>query len=166
MRFHLEQPVSVPRDAVVAAVVDPRLYESMNGMPSLGTPSVLEHTVDGDLNLLRIRYAFKGRLSSAARAMLDPAKMTWVVNLEVNVKRYDAEFQMIPDHYTDRIRCSGSYRFDERGNDTDQVMDGELVVNALLVAGAIEKAIVSGFKEHVAEQAKAVERMAAGRSDP
>jgi hypothetical protein len=165
VRFHLEQPVSAPRDAVVAAVVDPRLYESMNGMPSLGTPSVIEHRVDGDVNLLRIRYAFKGRLSSAARAVLDPAKMTWVVNLEVDVKHYGAEFQMIPDYYSDRIRCSGSYRFDERGDTTDQVMDGELAVKALLVAGAIEKAIVSGFKEHVAEQAKAVERLTAGRSD-
>ncbi|MGO9344314.1 MAG: DUF2505 family protein [Acidimicrobiales bacterium] len=165
MKFHVVQPVSAPREAVVAAVVDPRLYESMHGMQSLGTPSVIEHRVDGDLNLLRIRYAFRGRLSSAARAVLDPAKMTWVVNLEVDMKRYDAEFQMIPDHYTDRIRCAGSYRFEARGDKTDQVMDGELVVNALLVAGAIEKTIVSGFKEHIAEQAKAVERLAAERSD-
>ncbi len=164
VRFHVVQPVSASREAVVAAVVDPHLYESMRDMPSLGTPSVIEHRVDGDLNRLRIRYAFRGRLSSAARAVLDPAKLTWVVNLDVDMKRYDAQFRMIPDHYADRIKCAGSYRFEARGDSTDQVMEGELVVNALLVAGAIEKAIMSGFEEHIAEQAKAVERLAA-RSD-
>ena len=44
-------------------------------------------------------------------------------------------------------------------------MDGGLKVKALLVAGVIEKAIVSGFEEHMAEQAKAVERMTGDRSD-
>ena len=48
---------------------------------------------------------------------------------------------------------------------TDLVMDGELVVSALLVAGVIEKAIVSGFKEHMVEQAKAVERLAGDRPE-
>ena len=115
VRFHVVQPVAASRDAVIAAVVDPRLYESMQNMPSLGPPSVLEHSVDGDVNLLRIRYSFQGRLSSAARAVLDPSKMTWVVNLEVDVKRYHAEFVMLPDHYADRIRCSGSYHFDAVG---------------------------------------------------
>ena len=43
---------------------------------------------------------------------------------------------------------------------TDQVMDGVLAVQALLVAGAIERAIVSGFKEHMVEMAKAAERLA------
>lgn len=165
VRFHVVQPVAASREAVVAAVVDPRLYESMQNMPSLGQPSVIEHRVDGDVNLLRIRYSFEGRLSSAARAVLDPSKMTWVVNLEVDVKQYQAEFVMLPDHYADRIKCSGSYRFDARGTTTDQVMDGELKVNVLLVAGVIEKAIVSGFEEHMTEQAKAVERMTGDRSD-
>jgi hypothetical protein len=165
VRFHVVQPVTASRDAVVAAVVDPHLYESMQDMPSLGPPSVIEHKVDGDLNRLRIRYSFKGRLSSAARAVLDPSKMTWVVNLDVDVKRYEAEFVMLPDHYADRIRCRGSYRFETRGPATDLVMDGELVVSALLVAGVIEKAIVSGFKEHMVEQAKAVERLAGERPE-
>jgi len=160
VRFHMVQPITAPRDAVVAAVADPRLYESMDGMPSLGPPSVIECKQDGDLTRLRIRYSFNGRLSSAARAVLDPAKMTWVVNLDVDRMRYQAQFRMLPDHYADRIRCSGFYRFEATSDTTEQVMDGELAVQALLVAGAIERAILSGFKEHMVEMAKAVERLA------
>jgi hypothetical protein len=125
----------------------------------------LEHSTDGDLTRLRIRYSFQGRLSSAARAVLDPAKMTWVVDLTVDKTLYQAEFVMLPDHYADRIKCSGSYRFEAKGDATEQVMDGELVVKALLVSGVIEKAIVSGFAEHMVEQAKAVEHLAGERPD-
>ena len=165
VRFHIVQTITAPRDAVLAAVADPRLYESMDDMPSLGRPSVIECGQDGELTRLRIRYSFKGRLSSAARAVLDPAKLTWVVTLEVDKARNRADFSMLADHYADRIKCSGSYLFEARGETTDQVMDGELRVQALLVAGAIEKAIVSGFKEHMVEMAKAVERLARERPD-
>lgn len=90
--------------------------------------------------------------------------MTWVVDLTVDKKKYTAEFLMLPDHYADRIKCSGSYRFETRDDETDQVMDGELVVKALLVSGVVERAIVSGFGEHMKEQANAVERMVGERS--
>jgi hypothetical protein len=41
-------------------------------------------------------------------------------------------------------------------------MQGEMVVNAPLVAGVVERAILGGFREHLSEQAKAVERFSAG----
>lgn len=144
------------------AVVDPRLYESMGAMPSLGAPSVLECSDEQDVASLRIRYRFEGQLSRAARAVLDPQKMTWVVELEVDKRNYEASFRMVPDHYKDRMKCSGSYRFVEAGATTDQVMQGEMVVHAPLVAGVVERAILGGFREHMIQQAKAVERFAAG----
>jgi Protein of unknown function (DUF2505) len=162
VRFEIKQPIKAPRDAVMKAVVDPRLYESMGSMPSLGPPSVLECTEDGSITRLRIRYRFEGQLSRAARAVLDPAKMTWVVELEVDKEKYQATFLMIPDHYKDRMKCSGSYRFEAMGDETDQLMQGEMVVSAPLVAGLVERAILVGFREHMGEQAKVVERFAAG----
>ena len=154
--------IGAPRDAVMNAVVDPRMYESMGSMPSLGPPSVLECSHEGGISRLRIRYRFEGQLSRAARAVLDPAKMTWVVELDVDKENYSATFRMVPDHYKDRLRCSGSYRFVEKGEATDQLMQGELVVSAPLVAGLVERAILVGFREHMSEQAKIVERFATG----
>jgi hypothetical protein len=162
VRFEIEQPIGARRDAVLKAVVDPRLYESMGSMPSLGPPSVLECSDEPDVANLRIRYRFEGQLSRAARAVLDPQKMTWVVELKVDKRIYEATFRMVPDHYKDRMRCSGSYKFVEVGVTTDQVMKGEMVVQAPLVAGVVERAILGGFREHMKEQAKVVERFAAG----
>jgi Protein of unknown function (DUF2505) len=167
MRFEIEQPIAAPRDAVLKAVVDPHLYESMGSMPSLGPPSVLECSEEGDVTRLLIRYRFEGQLSRAARAVLDPQKITWVVDLEVNKKKYAATFRMIPDYYKDRMKCSGSYSFVAKGETTNQMMEGEMVVHAPLVAGVVERAILGGFREHLKEQAKVVERFATGTTgDP
>ena len=65
---------------------------------------------------------------------------------------------MVPDHYRDRFRCQGSYRF-EAIDDASCRRHGEaeLKVKALLVGGAVEGAIVSGLKEHLADEVPVVE---------
>jgi len=165
VRFEVVQPINAKRRQVLRAVVDPRLYESMGSTKSLAPPVVLDCTQDGDLTHLRVRYRFDGNLSRAARAALDPSKMTWVIELDVDSSTFSAEFRVIPDHYPDRIRSSGTYRFEKKAKATVQVMEGELVVRAPLVAGVVEKAIVGGFREHMAEEAAAVERFTAEHPD-
>jgi hypothetical protein len=165
MRFEIEQLIGAPREAVMKAEADPRLYESMGSMPSLGPPQVLDCTEEGGITRLRVRYRFEGQLSRAARAVLDPQKMTWVVELEVDAPKYNVAFRMVPDHYKDRMKCSGSYRFVDKGEKTQQLMQGEMVVSVPLVAGVVERAIMIGFREHMNEQAKVLERFATGTAD-
>ena len=160
MRFEIQELIRAPREAVMKAVADPHLYESMGSMPSLGPPSVLDCSEKGGVTSMRIRYRFEGQLSRAARAVLDPQKMTWVVELEVDAQKYHVAFRMLPDHYADRMKCSGEYRFEEKGDTTAQIMQGEMVVSVPLVAGVVERAIMIGFREHMNEQAKVVERFA------
>ncbi len=124
MEFEITQSVAAGRKAVVGAVIDPRLYESIGATKGLAPPAVLERRDDGDFVRLRIRYGFDGKLSGAARAVLDPAKMTWVVELKVDPAKYRAKYRMLPDHYPDRIECRGSYRFDEEDDGTEQIMKG------------------------------------------
>jgi hypothetical protein len=66
-------------------------------------------------------------------------------------------FRMVPDHYRDRFRCSGSYRFEADGTGSRRRCEAELKVRALLVAGAVEQAIVSGLEEHLADEVPVVE---------
>ena len=164
MQFEIEQPIAAPRDAVIGAVVDPSFYGSMV-MQKLAPPSVLDCTENGDVTSLRVRYRFVGNLSRAARAVLDPDKMTWVIELDVDRKLFQATFLMIPDNYQDRIKCSGSYQFSESGAATNQTMHGEIVVHAPLVAGLVERVIVSGFRDNLNEQAEAIERFVKGSPD-
>jgi len=152
------QPIAAPRAAVLEAVADPALYESMGSIPNIGQPQVLDSSTRDSRTDLRIRYRFVGNLSRAARAVLDPDKLTWVIALEVDTHEGRAKFTMLPDHYADRLECSGSYDFEAKGESTEQVMDGEMRVHAPVVAGLVERAIVMGLREHMVEEAKVIER--------
>jgi hypothetical protein len=165
VQFEIVQPIASGKEAVVGAVVDPRLYDSIGPTKGLTPPTVLDRREDGDFVRLRIRYGFDGNLSRAARAVLDPEKMTWVVELKVDPEKFRAKFRMLPDHYPDRIECRGSYRFDGDDKRTEQIMKGDLVVHAPLVAAVVERSIVSGFRDHIAEEAVAIENFL-GASGP
>jgi len=81
VRFSAEQSITAPRDAVEAAFVDPGFYAALGELSAIRPPEVLEQRVEGaDDNFvhLRVQYAFSGNLSGPARAVLDPARLTWV----------------------------------------------------------------------------------------
>jgi hypothetical protein len=157
MRFTVEQRFSAVPDAVARAYTDPALYLAFEDLEKMSRPDVLTHEADGDVVKMQIRYRFSGHLSSAARAVIDPARLTWVEHSTHDLGRRTTTFTMVPDHYRDRFRCSGSYRFDADGSGTVRRCDAEIKVQALLVAGAVEGAIVSGLREHLDEEVPVVE---------
>jgi hypothetical protein len=143
VRFSVDQPIAAPSDRVEEAFVDPRFYEALAAMPNIGEPEVLECAArDGQVHL-RVRYAFTGDLAAPARRVLDPA----------------TEFRMVPDHYRDRLDCSGSYTLSPDGPArTIQHMDGDLQVHYPVVGRLAERGIVMGLREHVAQEATVLER--------
>jgi hypothetical protein len=163
MRYRLEQHYAASPDTVSRAFADPALYSEMAGLPKFGKPEVLSRTEDGDTVRLAVRYRFTGNLSGAARRALDPAKLTWVEHSTHDMAGGTVEFSLAPDHYADRFRAAGRYAFLPHGEGTLRVIDGEVVVKAPLVAGTVERAIVSGLREHLAAEAPVVEEFLAGR---
>jgi hypothetical protein len=157
VRFAIEQRFTSAPDEVARAFTEPALYDAFQDLPKMSRPDVLAHEVDGDVVRLQIRYRFSGDLSPAARAVLDPARLTWVEHSTHDLAAREATFTMVPDHYADRFRCSGSYRFEADGDGTVRRCNGEIKVKALLVAGAVEGAIVSGLREHLADEVAVVE---------
>lgn len=157
MRFTVEQHFDQPPDVVARAFTEPALYEAFQGLPKMSRPEVLSHEHDGDRIVLRIRYRFSGELSSAARAVLDPSKLTWVEEATHDLGERATTFVMVPDHYGDRFRCSGTYRFEADGKGTVRRCEGDIKVRAPLVAGAVERAIVSGLREHLDDEVAVVE---------
>jgi hypothetical protein len=163
VRFELEQRFSSGPDDVAAAFADPGLYPLLAELPKLGSPEVLSHEVDGDVVHLEVRYHFAGHLSAAARAVLDPDRLTWVDRSTHDLASRSVTYELIPDEYRDRFRSSGAYRFDADGAGTLRRASGEVSVRAPLVARSVERAIVSGLHEHLDEEAALVERFLAGR---
>lgn len=164
MRFELKQRFRAAPDAVAAAFCDPAYYEALAESPGLGRPEVIGVQRDGDVVDLRVRYRFNGQLSSAARSVLDPARLTWVEESRHRLADRTVSFRMVPDHYADRFSSSGSYRFDPAPDDptaTVRLAQGELKVRAPLVGGSVERAIVSGLQEHLADEVTVLERFLA-----
>ncbi|MCU1453020.1 MAG: hypothetical protein JWN46_1166 [Acidimicrobiales bacterium] len=166
MRFELTHRYAAPVDEVAAAYADPALYEQFVGLPKLGPPEVLEHTVEGPRVHLRIRYRFIGQLAPAVTAVVRPERLTWVEDATHDLDAHTVSWRMIPDHYADRLQASGTFRFIAAPDDASATIretEGELKVRALLVGGAVERAIVAGLKEHLDAEVTVVERFLASR---
>ncbi len=162
MRFSIEQRFAADADAVARAYADPALYAALVGLPKLSEPDVVSHEVDGDVVVLQVRYRFGGELSAAARAVIDPARLTWVERSTHDLGQRRTSFTMVPDHYADRFRCQGTYRFEPVEGGCRRQGEGDLRVKALLVAGAVEGAIVSGLEEHLVDEVPVVEAFVNG----
>ncbi|HZU78916.1 MAG TPA: DUF2505 family protein [Acidimicrobiales bacterium] len=156
MRFTVEQAVAAPRQVAEEALVDPDFYATMGAIGPIGTPEVLQRADDGTHVRLSVRYRFTGHLAAPARRVLDPAKMTWVIESSLDRQANTVGFVMVPDHYGDRLECRGTYRFEDRGDHTAQVVQGDLVVHVPLVGRAVEHAILMGLRQHLAEEAQLI----------
>lgn len=163
MRFTVEQRFSTDPDATARAFTEPELYAGFAALPKVSVPDVLACEHDGDLVRLRIRYRFAGQLSSAARAVIDPAKLTWVDESTHDLARRHVRFVLRPDHYGDRFRCSGEYLVESTGDGCRRSASIEVKVSAPFVGGAVERAIESGLREHLADETEVVEAYLAAR---
>lgn len=166
MRFAVTQTFRSPAEAVTAAYADPALYPSLVGLPKLGGVEALTHERDGDHVLQRIRYRFTGHLPSAVTAVVDPAKLSWVQESDHDLATGTTTFRLLPDHYPDRLRASGTFEVRPAGRvaGASRVVTGELKVRAPLVAGRVEGAIVSGLEEYLAAEAPRVDAWIDGGS--
>jgi hypothetical protein len=162
VHFTLDQPIAAPVDRVEEAFVDPAFYKALGEMQNIGNPEILECTDRDGRVFLRVRYAFTGDLAAPARRVLDPAKLTWVVESNVDRSTRTTNFRMLPDHYANRLECAGTYTLAAAGPDrTIQHMEGDLRVNYPVVGRLAERGIVVGLKEHITQEAHVVERWVA-----
>lgn len=160
MRFEIEQLIAGPVDAVARVYTEPRFYELLGELPKLGRPELLERREVGSVVDLSVRFRFTGNLSPAVTRVVDPARLSWVEESVHDLEGHTVTFHMKPDNYADRLRFQGSYRFEPVGDrQTRRVAEGEVAVRVPLVGRAVEGAIVSGLREHLATEMEVVERL-------
>ncbi|HEX3622307.1 MAG TPA: DUF2505 family protein [Acidimicrobiales bacterium] len=158
MRFRLEQRFSAPLDAVEAAFVDPAVLGELAELPELGRPEILSRSDDGDTVTMDVRYAFVGELSKAVTAVIDPARLTWVEHSMLDRRTHRTALSIRPDHYADRLTCSATVTLAPLdGAGCRREVDGDLRVRAPLVASKVERAIVSGLRDHATVEGRVVQ---------
>lgn len=163
MRFALDQTLPGAVPDVLDVFTDPEFVRAMSGLPKVGSPQLLGQQRDGDLVHQQVRYRFAGDLAPAVRRVLDPDRLTWVDERTYDLATGTASFRIVPDHYEGRLRCHGHERFTPDADDrTVRHVEAELTVRWPLVGGAVERAIVSGLREHLDDEAHLVSQWLEG----
>jgi hypothetical protein len=159
VKFSIDQHVDVPPAAAVAAYANPAFYE---GRPPRDNISVLEVVSHDDTTtpiVIAVRFRFTGSISSAVRAVVDPAKMSWVTRTEVFLDERRTNWVVLPDHYPDRLTGTGTYHFTEDPEAAGAAViavEGELKVHVPLVGRTVERVIVSGLRSYIAGEVKSL----------
>lgn len=157
VHFVLEQRFTAPVGEVQAAFLDPQVLASLSGLPNVGRLQLLDQVRDGDIVRQRVRYTFTGRLSAAARAIVDPDRLTWVEEQVHDTVAHRAEVHIVPDHYGDHFSCSGTVSLFEALGAVRRVTDAQMTVDIPLVGHKVEQTIVAGLREHAAAEAEVVQ---------
>jgi len=149
--------IAASADAAMAVLADPAFYLDRPTAEDIEFRELVRIDVSGDRVTLELRCAFTGELNAAARALLDPARLTWVQASEHDLATGRVAFRIVPDHYADRLRCRGRYVVTPDGADaSERVVETELRVRAPLLAGQVERALVDGLRRELVAQSAAI----------
>ena len=156
MNFRIEQRIPAPLAAVEAALLDSDFVAATADLPKLGAPELLENARDGDRAHQRIRYHFTAQLSGAVTRVVDPAKLTWVDDATYDLTSHTSRHRIVPDNYADRLQAAYDVTLEALGDSTRRLVTGDLTVHVPLVGGRVERAIVEGLHEHLADESHVV----------
>jgi hypothetical protein len=164
MRIRIDQVITANVEEAQAAFLDPAFYASLGELPGISAPEVrsLSSVPDGARAVLG--YRFSGQLNGVARAILDPAKLTWSQITEVDLATHRSQVRMVPDNYAGLLSFSGWYDLRPSGIGTCcQHFEANLVVHVPLVGPLAERAIAGSIRQNIATTAALVERYVATR---
>jgi hypothetical protein len=161
--FRSENLLHAEIDAVLDAYADRDLAADLGALTPLSAGELVDHSRLGDVVHLKVRYAYEGELPAGATRLVDPELLTWVLATDLDLKRRRAFLVLQPDHYADRLRARAVERFEPAAlGGTSRITEGRLAVQMFLVAKAVERALVSGLEEWLANEAAAVDTWIVG----
>jgi len=155
VKIAIRQAVAVPPARAVATYGTPAFYVGRPGRDDIAMVEVVRHDDLGERVLIEVRFAFTGSLSPAVRAVIDPAKMSWVTRTEVRPAEARTSWVVLPDHYPDRLSASGSYRFEEGDDGPDSTIvhvEGDLRVRAPIVGRSVERVIGTDLRQYIRDE--------------
>jgi Protein of unknown function (DUF2505) len=158
VKIAIERAVAVPPAQAMAAYGSVDFYEDRPARDDIAVLGVVDHEDSGSRVVLEVHYAFRGSVSSAVRAVVDPAKMSWITRTEIRPDEGRAVWEILPDYYPDRLSSDGVFRFDpgDGPGSTVVTVEGELKVRVPLVGRSVERVIVSGLRRYIEAEVASV----------
>ena len=167
VRLRIEQRFLATPAQVGAALIDPHyLVQAMGSLKDVGQPVVESQHRTGVSVRQRVTYHFTGKLPGAVTAVIDPKRLTWTEETTIDTVRHTARFVMTPVHYPNFFTATGAWSLREDAKSTPakpvtvRLIEGDLKVRSPVpfVGGQVEKAIVSGLSERLADEPAAFAR--------
>jgi Protein of unknown function (DUF2505) len=161
MRFATEQRYPAPPPDVIAAYLDPALFDSLTGLDPVRAVEVVDIAQEGQSAYARVRYQFTAALPSAARALVDPARLTWVQESRFDLGAGSERLVIVPDHYGNLLAASADVSYGAApGGGTLRAVAGELTVHGVpfFLRGKVERVLVDGLTAHLRQEQDAVTR--------
>ena len=152
--FTIEQLVGAPLGTVEQRLLDADFVAATSELPKLGDCRLLERSESGDRVTVRIHRRFDDRLPAAVTAVVDPAKLSWIEEIEHDLSTHVSRCTFAPEHYPDRLKAGYRATLETMGDRTHRLVDGQLSIRAFLASRPVERAIVSGLREYSEAEAE------------
>ena len=168
MKVVVDQPIAASADEAQAAFLDPAFYANLAQLEVISAPEVRSISVGATTAHSVLIYRFTGQLNGVARSILDPAKLTWSQETEVDLASRRTTVRMVPDHYERLLSFGGWYELRNKGDGgCTQHFEADLRVHLPLLGPLAERAIGGNVRDNIAITAKLLERyVAAKRARP
>ena len=141
----------------MAAYGTPAFYEGRPMRDHIEVMEVVRHEDTGARVLMEVRFAFRGPISPAVQRIIDRNKMSWITRNEIKPDEARADWEVLPDHYPDRLSAGGVYRFEPGADGAESAarssaIEGDLKVHVPVLGRSVEKVIVSGLRKYFAAE--------------
>jgi Protein of unknown function (DUF2505) len=151
VKFETTQAVAVAPAEVMAVYGSPAFYQGRSVRDHIEVLEVVRHEETAARLLMEVRFAFRGPINPAVQRFIDRDKMSWITRNEIRPDEARADWQVLPDHYPDRLSAAGVYTF-EPGPDGESSsvvgLRGDLKVHVPVLGKSVERVIVTGLRKY------------------
>jgi hypothetical protein len=171
MKLEADAPIAFPRPLVYSSYRD-RLTELVPHLPNVKSIEVLEREdkpggVEGVIRMLNLWRA-QGDIPKVAQTVIKPEMLAWKDHARWNQNDWTCEWRVETQMFTENVKCGGTNRFVERGNETVLQIRGNLEVDlsgirgvpkflAGTIAPVVEKFIVALLTPNLVNVSKGLE---------
>ena len=155
MHFAVDHEFPASCEAVAAVLCDPEFHAHLD-LPDLSRPEVVDHTVDGTLRILKLRYGYIGQLDSIARKIVGGRKLTWIQELRLDTATYVGTLSFSAEEEPRKVNGAADVTIVATGNGCRRHIAGDFHLRIPVVGGTAEKKIVPGLTRRMDVEAAAL----------
>lgn len=162
MKFTATQTFAPEAGDVLDLYSNPQTWSRLPTFERVKIVEVLDSAGTPERPTTRVRYRFTADLPAAARAVVDPNRLSWVEETTYDLARRTSTMRFVPDEYASKLQAGASATFSEpaEGKGVIRSVSGDLKVRVMLVGGQVERVIVAGLKDYLAEEHRAMNQLA------